>query len=102
MKKINGKAKFYGRSYRNYNKQISQNQLEQHDWTGLLDEKCPNKIWKEMIEVITLCINDQCPLKEFNISKVKEPWITPELLEFTKDKDMALRKAKKSKSQEDG
>ena len=46
-------------------------------------------------------MNNQCPLKEFKIKKLKEPWVTPELLEFIKDKDMALRKAKKTKSDAD-
>ena len=40
-------------------------------------------------------------MKEFNIKRVKEPWVTPELLEFIKDKDKALKKAKKSQLLED-
>ena len=74
-----------------------QGKLQQHDGDNLLDETCPNKIWNELINVIKLYINEQCPLKEFRISNVKEPWITPELLEFIKDKDEALKKAKKTK-----
>ena len=33
----------------------------------------------------------------FNIKKYKDPWITPELLEMIRDKDVALKKAKRTK-----
>ena len=36
-------------------------------------------------------------MKEFKIKKERDPWVSPELLEFIKDKDKALCKAKKSK-----
>ena len=39
--------------------------------------------------------------KKIKIKKIKEPLVTPELLEFIKDKDKALRKAKRSKSIEE-
>ena len=42
-----------------------------------------------------------CPLKSYNIKKVKEIWVKNELLEMIKDEDMALRKAKRSKSVDD-
>ena len=68
----------------------------EHNWQDLLDTECPNVIWKKLYETILLYINMQCPMKEFKIKKTKEPWISPELLEFIKDKDKALRKAKRS------
>ena len=40
-----------------------------------------------------------CPTKTFNIKQEKEPWITPQLIELIKDKDYALRKAKKQKDE---
>ena len=92
---------FWGRSYRNYNKEQFQNKLKEHNWDTLLNNECPNAIWSNLIETIELYLNEQCALKKFNISKVKEPWITPELLEFIKDKDKALRKAMKTKLIED-
>ena len=100
-KPVNEKINFKGRSYRNYEAQVFQNKLQQHNWINLLNETCPNKIWEELIETIKMYIDQQCPLKEFRIRKVKEPWITPELLEFIKDKDKALKKAKKTKLPEE-
>ena len=54
-------------------------------------------IWNYLLDTMQLFINEQCPLKKFKISKVKEPWVTPELLEFIKDKDKVLKKTKKNK-----
>ena len=39
-----------------------------------------------------------CPIKTFRIKQVKQPWIMPRLLELIKDKDNALKMAKKSKN----
>ena len=95
------KNTFWGRSYRNYNKDEFINQLKNNNWFDIETETCPNKIWNEFLHVITSMIDNQCPLKEFRIKKVKEPWVSQELLEFIKDKDRALRKAKKTNSEND-
>ena len=39
-----------------------------------------------------------CPIKTFRIKQIKQPWITPRLLELIKDKDQALKLAKRSKN----
>ena len=46
-------------------------------------------------------IDEICPLRNFKINKLKEPWISNELIEKIKDKDRAMKKAKKSKKDED-
>ena len=46
-------------------------------------------------------IDVMCPLKSFKIRNRKDPWITNEILEAIKDKDVLLKKAKKSKKEED-
>ena len=38
-----------------------------------------------------------CPIKNFKIKQIKQPWITHRLLELINDKDKALKIAKKSK-----
>ena len=95
------KLSFKGRSYRNYDKQNFQNKLSLHNWNELLNNQCPNDVWDQIVRVISGCIDPLCPLKNFKIKNTKEPWVTPELLEFIKDKDKALRKAKKSKTNAD-
>ena len=49
---------------------------------------------------MTNVINQMCPLKKFKVKTVLEPWITNELLEQIKDKDLALKRAKRSKRQD--
>ena len=47
--------------------------------------------------MIEINIDVTCPIKTFKIKQEKEPWITPPLLELIKDKDHALKKAKRKK-----
>ena len=54
-----------------------------------------------MVSNIKKTINELCPLKHFKIKKLREPWISNELLEQMKDKDRLLRKATKSKKSDD-
>ena len=46
-------------------------------------------------------LNNMCPQKLFRVREVKEPWITNEILEEIKDKDLALHLAKRSNKAED-
>ena len=56
---------------------------------------------KDMIDNITICIDRLCPLKKFRVRCSDKPWFTNELLEQIKDKDRALKKAKKTGKSED-
>ena len=42
-----------------------------------------------------------CPEKTFKIKKLKDPWISQEILEGIKDKDLLLSRAKDSNNPED-
>ena len=42
-----------------------------------------------------------CPIKKFKVPEAKEPWITNEAIEAIRDKDNLLKRARKSKLQED-
>ena len=42
-----------------------------------------------------------CPTKNFKVSAGMEPWITNKLLEEIRDKDLALKKARKSRKDGD-
>ena len=39
-----------------------------------------------------------CPIKKFKVLKSKDIWITNEILEEIRDKDLALKRARKSNS----
>ena len=61
----------------------------------------PDVLWDIMMNNITLALDQLCPKKTFKIKKYKEPLISQELLELIKDKDLMLKKAKKSKLPKD-
>ena len=48
-----------------------------------------------MLDIFYTCIDNMRPIKTFEVKQVKESWITPPLLELIKDKDDAMKKAKK-------
>ena len=95
------KCYFIGRSYRNYNKVNFQNKIRDSDWSGYDSKTTVTDKWKKMLKIIYECINDMCPIKSFSVRKEKEPWITPQLIELIKDKDLAIKKAKKNKGNPD-
>ena len=53
--------------------------------------------WDILLTIIRTAIEIMCPIKSFNIKQDKELWITPQLIELIKDKDISLREAKKTR-----
>ena len=95
------KTSFIGRSYVNYNKERFINELINMDWNPIESSDDPIFSWDFFINRIKILMDQTCPLKRFKVKVTNKPWITHELIEQIKDKDRALRKAKKSKSQDD-
>ena len=94
------KCDFIGRSYRNYDVTSFQDRIKNANWDFLNSEDSPGKQWGDWLEIITKEIDRMCPIKTFKIKQIKQPWITPRLLELIKDKDKALKTAKKSNDPE--
>ena len=93
------KCEFIGRSYRNYNRNDFQNRIRTSNW-DFLDDGMNIDIdrqWNLFEQNISIVLDEMCPKKTFRIKQVKQPWITPRLLELILDKDKAMKKAKKSK-----
>ena len=95
------KVTFRGRSYRNYDRNLLQNGLINADWNAFYNNQSPSDCWELMEEKIRSEINKMCPIKTFKVKEVREPWVTNELLEEIKDKDRALKTAKRSRKAED-
>ena len=95
MKSQKNKSTFIGRSYRNYNKEIFQNEIANANWNDYNNEQTVKGKWEQFIHIISNKIDIYCPLKEFKIKQQKEPWITAPLIELIKDKDYAMKLAKK-------
>ena len=94
-------SKFEGRSYRNYNRERFIDDLNQQDWGNYNTLDDPNEIWSKFYNNVIQSIDIMCPLKTYNIKKIKEIWVTNEMLELIHNKDLALRKAKRTKLSED-
>ena len=94
-KSIKQRCSFVGRSYRHYNKEIFQEQIENANWHEFEESRNPIRMWEIMKTNIEGIIDTMCPLKTFRINQIKQPWITSPLIELIKDKDKALKKRKK-------
>ena len=92
------KCDFNGRSYRNYDAAILQDRIKNSNWDFLNSTDSLEIQWDKWLDIITKEMNIMCPIKTFRIKQIKQPWITPRLLELIKDKDKALKTAKKSKN----
>ena len=75
----NGKTSFWRRSYRNFDNKDFENQLQNHDWLDIMECDCPNIIWEKLHDILLYYVYLECPLKEFKIKQIKDPWVTPEL-----------------------
>ena len=92
------KCSFIGRSYRHYTKGEFQNKIRNANWIEYNLKNTVLEKWQEMMKIIYEIIDVMCPLKTFNIKQTKEPWITAPLIELIKDKDKAIKNAKKHKN----
>ena len=95
------KTSFIGRSYVNYNKENFINKLSNMDWNPIILGNDVNYSWDLLIKRIKTIIDQTCPLKRFKVKVTNKPWITHKLIEQIKDKDRALKKAKKTQKGDD-
>ena len=79
----------------NYNKENFQSNLQNHLWEDFDNANTVSDKWKILLDKITFEIDKVCPLRTFKIKQQKEIWISPDLIELIKDKDRALKLAKK-------
>ena len=95
------KIEFKGRSYRNYVKEDFQESLIRADWEAFYNSNDPNWMWDFMYKTILSNIDAMCPIKSFKVTEFREVWMTNEAIEAIKDKDRAMRRAKRSRREDD-
>ena len=100
-KNFSPKIEFEGRSYRHYIKEDFQDNLINSNWRDFYSSRDPEICWNIMEGIITREISKMCPLKTFKVFESKDPWITNEILEEIRDKDLAINRARKSGKPED-
>ena len=94
--------KFSGRTYRNYDREILHEKLDQTlDQNRIIVERDPSVCWDYLLEDITKVANEITPKKEYKIKSERPCWLTNDLLVMQKDRDYFYKKAKKTKKQED-
>ena len=95
------KREFTGRSYRTYVKEDFQGKLIDLDWRSFYECTDPVECWDIMETNIRSEIDLMCPIKKFKVTASRDPWITNELLEEIRDKDLALNRARRTGRDED-
>ena len=88
---------FEGRSYKKYVKEQFQFDLQLINWNEFFEIEDPENAWSYLIEKIIECLEKTCPWKKFKINSYKEKWMNRDLMEKVIDKDIGLKKAKKTK-----
>ena len=100
-KSIQQKLTFLGRSYRNYDREGFQENLANSDWNGFYTAQDVDQAWEYLQKTIKKEIDLMCPLKNIKIRKVKDPWITNDILELINDKNDLVHIAKRTHLKED-
>ena len=90
------KVDFMGRSYRNFDPTTFANLMRNCDWETFDTISNVEEMWNIFISNVRQSIDYLCPLKHFKIRTVIEPWLNNEILEEIRDKDLALRRAKRT------
>ena len=75
--------------------------MRDNDWDEFYDLIDVDESWDYMLDIIEESIEFFCPSKEIKIKKLKETWVTQELLEFINDKDDLLRLAERTNNTKD-
>ena len=71
------------------------------DWNQFYNVGNVNDSWSLLKNNILSVIDQICPVKTFKIKKLKDPWISQEILENIRDKDILLTRAKHTNNAED-
>ena len=87
----------FGRSYKNYNITTFQNNLRNLDWSILYLLDNPNYDWNMLYKAILFETDRMCPQKIFKISYNRPVWLTQELIEIGRERDIAVRYARRRK-----
>ena len=73
---------FLGRTYKNYDKGLFQEQLLDRDWAEMYSKGSAQETWDYMSDQIRHVIDWMCPIKRMKIRDRGEPWLSHELIEL--------------------
>ena len=94
-------ADFEGRSYGAYDKDILRENLLAVNWNAFYTLRNPDEAWSFMKHEIVNAVNMMCPIVKRRPRCKNDPWISKEIVELINDKNKAMKRAKKNKSEDD-
>ena len=68
------------------------------NWDGFWEADTPERAWNIFLTNLDYLLGLTCPIKHFKFAKEKKPWITNNILDVFKEKDAALKRAKRTKN----
>ena len=92
---------FSGRSYRMYDIESFQNQIKLANWEEFDLETDPDILWDILLGIAMSVLSRSCPIRDFNLKRKKEDWMTADLLIQIEQKNKLLTKAKATKKDDD-
>ena len=89
----NGSRTIEMRQFKNFQKDKFLNDLEQMPWRKVSSHSDPNDMWQEWKNLFVSCMDKHVPLKSKRIRNKRSPWITSELLQRMRRRDVLKKKA---------
>ena len=91
---------FTGRSYRRMDKDTLSDRLSSFEWHNFANNDI-DTCWNIMSERMNCVVNELCPIKNFKFARERPKWMTDDLIELMKNRDIALKNYIKTKKDED-
>ena len=87
----------YVRSYRNYTKDILNDEIRNQNWDSVYNANDINLSWDNFENILCSIINKIAPKKQRKMKIRTEPWITQAILEAINERDKTLKKFHREK-----
>ena len=95
------KIQVTGRIYNNYNETKFRTDLLTINWDHYYTLEDPNELWAYLESVIIKCLDKQCPIKTFSVTKRTPKWINHDVISLMRDRDQMYRRARKHNREDD-
>ena len=95
------KIDFQGRSYKTFDKDKFLRLLQEANINEILQDNNIDTIWRSLRTKIEGVLDQIAPVKVFKFRNTKPGWLSNDLLEMMHDRDVALKRARKSRNPEE-
>ena len=95
------KIDFQGRSYKNFDKDEFIRLLHETNINEILQDNNIDIVWRSLRTKIESVLDQIAPVKVFKFRNTKLGWLSDGLIEMMHDRDIALKRARKSKKPEE-